>query len=105
MKNNLFDASPLPDYGEWVEEILHCRNVKINRIISSDNLEVDTFVQEEAEWVMLLKGEAELRMGEVCYNLTKGEYLFIPPGTEHSIKRVKAGTIWLAIHIYDKEIK
>ena len=103
MTEQLFDLSQLPETGEFSEEILRYRNIAIKRIVSSDTLETDTFVQEEAEWVMLLEGEAELVMGEVCYNLTKGEYLFIPPRTEHTIKSVKAGTIWLAIHIYDKE--
>ena len=103
MTTNLFDLSQLPETGEFAEEILHYRNIAIKRIVSSDRLETNTFVQEEAEWVMLLEGEAELVMGDLCYNLTKGESLFIPPRTKHTIRDVKAGTIWLAIHIYDKE--
>jgi cupin 2 domain-containing protein len=99
----LFDLSQLPSKGEFVEEILHYKNIAIKKIVSSDTLETDTFLQEEAEWVMLLEGEAQIMMNDLCYNLQKGEYLFIPPLTQHTITKVKAGTIWLAIHIYEKE--
>ncbi len=85
------------------EELLSYRNITINRIVSSDILEVDTFCQKEAEWVVLLAGNAQIKMQGTCYNLHKGDSLFIPPMTEHTITRVTRGTIWLTVHIYEEE--
>ena len=64
MKPNLFALSSLPEYGEMTEELLSYRNITINRIVSSDILEVDTFCQKEAEWVVLLAGNAQIKIME-----------------------------------------
>ncbi len=103
MKKSIFDLADLPVAGEVEETLLHYRNVKIKRIISSDRLEVNSFVQKEAEWVALMAGSATIEMQGICYNLTKGDTLFIPPLTHHTITSVEDGTIWLTVHIYDKE--
>lgn len=103
MKKNLFDLTCLPPVGEIEEELLRCKNITIKRIVSSDRLEQNTFCQKEAEWVAVLAGKATIEMNEICYNLNRGETLFIPSLTRHTITAVEAGTIWLTVHIYDKE--
>ncbi len=99
---NLFDIKELPKQGEEIETVFHYNNIEIKRILSSDQLHQATFCQSEAEWVMLLEGEAKIFMNGRISVLNKGEYLFIPPMCEHTIVDVKEGTVWLAIHIYDK---
>jgi cupin 2 domain-containing protein len=103
LKKSLFDLSSLPQRGEIEENLLHYKNITIKRIVSSDRLEENSFCQKEAEWVVLLEGRATIKMQGICYNLNKGESLFIPPLTRHVITSVERGTIWLAVHIYDKE--
>ncbi len=103
MFKNIYDIPEIGHTGEILEDILKYKNVAIKRIVSSSNLEKSTFCQEEAEWVLLLEGSAKIMMGEKDYTLSKGDSLFIPPKLEHTIVTVEAGTIWLAIHIYEKE--
>ncbi len=103
MFKNIYDIPEIGYTGEILEDILKYKNVAIKRIVSSAKLEKSTFYQEEAEWVLLLEGSAEIMMGEKDYTLAKGDFLFIPPKLEHTIVTVEAGTIWLAIHIYEKE--
>ncbi len=101
--HNLFDLSVLPEKGETIEDLLAYQCVTIKRIVSSDLLEECTFKQEEAEWVCLLNGYAEILMNRKVYPLQKGETLFIPPLTEHTIQKVEKGTVWLAVHIHHQE--
>lgn len=103
MFKNIYDIPEIGHTGEILEDILKYKNVAIKRIVSSAKLEKSTFYQEEAEWVLLLEGSAKIMMGEKDYTLAKGDFLFIPPKLEHTIVTVEAGTIWLAIHIYEKE--
>ncbi len=104
MQNNIFDISAIPHIGELAEDILNYKNVHIKRIVSSEVLKESTFCQEEAEWVILLKGNAQLLMNDVIYTLKEGDHLFIPARNEHTILQVCKGTLWLAIHIYNKDI-
>jgi len=102
MRGNIFNISETPQTGELTEDILHYKNVRIKRIVSSDKLERDTFCQQEAEWVCLLEGSAEIAMDRQTYHLQKGDFLFIPPLHEHTVTSVTKGTVWLAIHIYEE---
>ncbi len=103
MLRNIFDISAIPQNGEIAEDILKYKNVHIKRIVSSDTLQKSIFCQEEAEWVSLLQGSAEIVMNKERYRLQKGDSLFIPPLQKHTIAKVEKGTIWLAIHIYGEE--
>ncbi len=103
MVENLYDIDKVVDIGEDVKSILKYKNIVIKRIVSSENLEVCTFSQEEAEWVLLVEGSAEISMKNRNYILKRGDFIFIPKKQEHTILKVETGTIWLAIHIYDKE--
>ena len=104
MQNNIFDVCAIPHEGEIAEDVLKYKNVHIKRIVSSATLKETTFCQKEAEWVVLLQGNATLLMNDVVYVLEAGDYLFIPALQEHTIQQVQKGTLWLAIHIYDKDI-
>lgn len=96
---NLYDAlAPLS--GETFITLLKHKNVKINHIVSSDKLEPRDYLQEEDEWLVLLEGEATLRVDGEIKRLTKGETLFIPSNTAHRVLSTHAGTIWLTVHIF-----
>lgn len=97
---NLYDASSPPLCGEVLTTLLEHKNVKINRIVSSDTLEEKIYIQEEDEWLVLLEGEAILDIDNHKKELNKGDTLFIPAGTPHQVSKTKAGTIWLTVHIF-----
>ena len=53
------------------------------------------------EWVLLLKGSAELDLNGLIATLTPGDHLLIPAGLRHRVCKTDSDqpTIWLAIHI------
>ncbi len=102
ISGNLFDGLPEIDRGEAFEELARCRNVRIERILSSDRPESVLYDQVQDEWVCLLQGEAELWIDGETLTLRPGDYRFIPAGTPHRV--IKTSTqprcLWLAVHIH-----
>ena len=103
MINNFFDHPPAPLSGEVTDDLLSYQNIKIKRIVSSDDLHETTFCQPEAEWVTILEGYAEIMMADQKHILKKGDSLFIPPLQKHTILKVQKDTLWLTVHIFEKE--
>jgi cupin 2 domain-containing protein len=96
---NLYDTIT-PQSGETFTTLLEHKNIKINRIVSSDELDETEYIQEEDEWLVLIEGEATLLLGQKEKTLTKGETLFIPSKTPHRVLRTEKGTLWLTVHIF-----
>lgn len=96
---NIYDTIT-PQSGETFTTLLAHKNIKINRIVSSDTLEDKVYIQEEDEWLVLLEGEATLIVEDQEKTLTKGDTLFIPSETPHRILSTKKGTLWLTVHIF-----
>jgi cupin 2 domain-containing protein len=96
---NIYDYIT-PQDGEDFSTLLEHKNIKINRIVSSDTLDEKLYVQEEDEWLVLLEGEATLLLENEKKNLKKGDTLFIPSSTLHRILHTQSGTAWLTVHIF-----
>ena len=96
---NIFDTVT-PKNGETFTTLLEHKNIKINRIVSSSDLKSVEYIQEEDEWLVLLEGEAILRIEDKKKVLTKGETLFIPAKVPHTVLKTNHGTIWLTVHIF-----
>jgi cupin 2 domain-containing protein len=77
--------------------------VKIERIVSHAAVSPEGFWydQEQDEWVVVLEGEATLRLLEPdeIVELKKGDHLFIPRHRKHRVERTSSRTIWLAVHV------
>ncbi len=95
---NLYDIPMLME-GEAFDTLLSHKNVRIMRIASSENIEENLYVQDDDEWVVVIDGAATVEMDGTTHRLSKGESLFIPARTPHSVLSVVQGTIWLAVHI------
>lgn len=91
--------------GEIFEEVLHCRDVRIERIVSSDRPAPTLYDQEQDEWVCLLQGEAELSLNGKRLSLRAGDHVFIPAHTPHQVLRTSGDPpcIWLAVHIHPSD--
>ena len=96
---NIYDHIT-PQSGETITTLLSHKNIKINRIVSSDDLDEIEYIQKEHEWLVLLEGEATLLIGKQEKNLKKGDTLFIPAETPHRVLRTQSGTVWLTVHIF-----
>ena len=96
---NIYDYLT-PTSGETFSTLLKHKNIKINRIVSSSKVEPIEYIQEEDEWLVLLEGEATLRIENEEKILVKGETLFIPAKVPHTVLKTNNGTIWLTVYIF-----
>jgi cupin 2 domain-containing protein len=103
--DNLFDSTAADLSEEVFTELIHSNHVKIERIISRGHKSPESgwYDQDEHEWVVLLKGEAEITFeeGEVVH-FVPGSYLNLPAHTRHRVSwtRPDTETVWLAIHYH-----
>ena len=88
---------------EIFETIINCKNLKIERIISTGQTtpEGTWYDQEQDEWVILLQGESRLLFSDnSSIHLTSGDYLLIKAHSKHRVEytSIDPPCIWLAIH-------
>ncbi len=100
MPDNLLDVALPPAMGERFDALLRCRNLLIERIVSSDRPDPVCYQQAQDEWVLLVQGEADLNVDGRKFTLRAGDHLFIPAQTPHQVERTQAGTVWLAVHLH-----
>ena len=89
-----------PKNGEDFTTLLEHKNIKINRIVSSNTIDPVTYVQEEDEWLVVIEGKATLLVKNEKKILSKGDTLLIPAKTPHQVLETKDGTVWLTVHIF-----
>lgn len=96
---NLFSDAAPPAAGERFDTLLSHRGLTIERIVSTSKIESQLYVQEQDEWVVLLRGEALLDVDGVAMPMAAGDYVFLPARTPHRVLRVADGAMWLAVHL------
>ena len=77
---NLYEAINTPATGERFEALLRHKNLVVERIISSANATPIEFIQEQDEWVLLVRGTATLEVSGQVNDLKAGDYVFLPAG-------------------------
>ena len=103
IKRNIFRNIPEKISDEIFEKILENNNVRIERIISKGHSTPKDFWydQEENEWVILLKGSAEIlfKNNSVIIHLKEGDYLNINSHVKHRVEYTDPNieTIWLVV--------
>jgi cupin 2 domain-containing protein len=100
---NLFADAAAPAARERFDTLLTHKNLVIERIVSSSATTAKEYVQAQDEWVVLLQGEATLRIAGESVELKSGDYLFLSAGTPHNVERVSQGAIWLAVHLHPEQ--
>lgn len=105
MADNLFADLPLePEAAERLETLLTRPGLRIERIVSTGQASPAGFwyQQVDAEWVLLLSGEALLRFEDerAARRLRAGDWLYIEPQRRHRVDWTDpaAPTVWLAVH-------
>ena len=95
---------PLPERQaqEAFETILHSPAVRIERIVSHGHASPADFWydQEEAEWVLLVQGNARLAFADGRETaLEAGDYVHIPAHCRHRVVQTDPNmpTVWLAV--------
>lgn len=98
--HNLFINADPPQEGERVETLLRHKNLVVERIVSSSAITPHEYIQPQDEWVVLVKGDAVLRVAGESIALTPGDHLFLPAGVPHTVERTSQGALWLALHLH-----
>ncbi len=104
MTSNLLADLPDASAGEVFTELLRRPGVRIERIVSRGQATPgDTpMVQDWDEWVLLLEGEAGLRIGDAPeLRLVPGDHALVPAGQAHWVTWTPGdrATVWLAVHL------
>ncbi len=100
---NLFQDLPnnLPE--ELIETVIENRYVRIERIVSTGQTSQNDFWydQEDAEWVIVLKGEAKILFegDENILHLKSGDHINIRAHKKHRVEWTSTDepTVWLAV--------
>ncbi len=101
---NLFANLPTDLPEELVEVLAENLHVRIERTVSTGHASPDGFWydQEEAEWVVVLKGEAKLLIegDDKPIHMKPGDFVNIPAHRKHRVEWTTPDehTIWLAVH-------
>ena len=105
MAGNLFaDLPATPEAAERIETLLARPGLRIERIVSTGQASPPGFWydQSEAEWVLLVSGDARLRFEDEAgaRHLRPGDWLHIAPHRRHRVESTAADTptVWLALH-------
>ena len=100
---NLFSDVPDNLSKEVIETLAQGKNIRIERIVSHGEASPEGFWydQEQAEWVVVLKGEAKLLFegDEEPIHIKAGDHLTIPAHQRHRVEWTSPDkpTIWLAV--------
>ena len=104
MTSNLFAGLPsAPLADEQFAELLARPGLRIERIISTGQASPPDFWydQNEGEWVLLLQGEAKLRLADepTARHLRAGDFVDLPPHCRHRVDWTPDDqvTVWLVL--------
>lgn len=101
--NNLFADLPTALPEERIEVLAESQHVRIERIVSTGQASPSGFWcdQDEAEWVVVLKGEARLHFegDDEPTTMRPGDHVLIPPHRKHRVEWTTPDepTMWLAV--------
>jgi cupin 2 domain-containing protein len=99
---NLLEVPPAVTRNEQIRCLLESGEVRLEHIISHGQPSPEGFWydQPNAEWVLLLKGNATLLLApEKKVELGAGDSLLIPARLRHRVEQTSEDAIWLAVHI------
>ncbi len=105
---NLFADLPADLSEELVDILAETQDMRIERVVSTGHASPEGFWydQDQAEWVVVLKGEAGLWFeGEAKpQHLKPGDYLLIPAHAKHRVQWTSPAepTVWLAVFFEDQ---
>jgi cupin 2 domain-containing protein len=98
--SNLYADAQSPAQGERFHTLLKHHQLHIERIVSGSDVAPVDMVQTQDEWVVLIRGEAELLIQGLAHPLREGDHVFIPAGVSHRVASVSSGAMWLAVHLH-----
>jgi cupin 2 domain-containing protein len=99
---DIFPELPRDLPEELFTTLLEASDVRIERIVSHGHCSPDGFWydQDQAEWVLVLKGAARLEFEDRLLEMRPGDFVNIPAHKKHRVAWTTPDepTIWLAVH-------
>jgi cupin 2 domain-containing protein len=95
----LFEGPPATPGTERFDVLFERHGVVIERITSSGSQPPQTFCQSQDEWILLLRGHAEMRIDGELITLHEGESLRLFANTPHEVITTSEQALWLAVHV------
>ena len=101
---NLFAELPAELAAEHFDTLLAGGPFRLLRIVSTGHATPpgEWYDQAEDEWVVLLRGAAELRFADTTppCRLVPGDWVLLPAGCRHRVEWTAPDgpTVWLALH-------
>ncbi|QDU22163.1 cupin domain-containing protein [Urbifossiella limnaea] len=101
MTTNLFADLPTNLAAELTQTLAAGPGVRVERIVSQGHASPPGFWydQDEAEWVLVVRGAARLGFEDGALELRPGDHVTIPAGRRHRVEWTTADepTVWLAV--------
>ena len=102
MNVNIFTELPCDLPEESFTKLLQSPGIHIERIVSRGQCSPDGFWydQDQAEWVLVLKGAARIQFEDCVLELRSGDFVNISAHQKHRVAWTTPDepTIWLAVH-------
>jgi|WetSurMetagenome_2_1015567.scaffolds.fasta_scaffold870069_1 cupin 2 domain-containing protein len=97
-KRPFFQVDEPPFDNERFEVFFQNAHVTIERIVSSGNQPPTQHLQDHDEWILLVRGEAEMTVNGERVSLKAGDTLLLPASVPHEVLSTSANALWLAVH-------
>lgn len=104
LPRNLYRDLPGDASAEAVDVLLQTRGLRLERIVSRGHVtpQGEWYDQDRPEWVLVLRGSAELRVEgrEELIRMEEGDSLLLPAHVRHCVEWTdpERDTVWLALH-------
>jgi cupin 2 domain-containing protein len=95
--NNLYEGDYPAENNEIFSTLFQNKTLKIESIRSSLKTPGDLYDQDQDEWVLLLKGEAQIEIIDEIRSIRAGDYLFLPKHTLHRVISTSDNALWLGV--------
>jgi cupin 2 domain-containing protein len=96
---SFFESLPPARGTERFDVLYERQGVKIERIVSSGSQPAQAYCQSQDEWVLLLRGQAEMRLDGETLSLHEGECIRLPANVPHEVLSTTENALWLAVHV------
>ena len=96
---NIFDLKLPKEDSEFFQTLFKKKGVEIKTVISNTISTPQDFISDKDEWVVLLQGCAKIEMNSNIHKLKKGDTLFIPKNTKHTLLKTKKLVYWLCVYL------
>jgi len=94
---NLYTLQNPKADAEHFATLHQTKNLKIEAIRSHLLHPGEVYNQDQDEWVILIRGDAQLRVAQKIIELKEGESIFLPKHTEHQVLSTSQDALWLGV--------